>query len=217
MAPASSTLLFLQSFLRQTLVVCSIVLVGWLFARLVRFLLATFLTAIQLEQFSDRIGLTRILVAGQIFDEMPDLIANMVYWLLMIIVLAMVFTVAGFNDTADLLQRVVNFIPKVFAMIFIIFVARFIALTVKRTAALAGQKRNTHQLRQIDSFIDLAITLFAGLMIFEQFGLSTQIIRMIIVILIASLGIALALAFGLGARDIVSEKTKDYLNVKSRG
>ncbi|MDE2292634.1 MAG: hypothetical protein KGL53_11180, partial [Elusimicrobia bacterium] len=133
----------------------------------------------------------------------------LVYWSLL-----MVFFVAAAHAVAlpavdELLDRFVAFLPSVAAAILTLFggmlFARFLSQIVANAAA-ANNVRGQTFLAKAASVIVLA---FACLQALEQLGLRMELVRDSALIVMASAGLAFALAFGLGGRGVAEEVLRE--------
>lgn len=67
-------------------------------------------------------------------------------------------------------------------------------------------------LSKVASFV---VVVFAVIMALEQIGIDTTIVTSSVQIIMATIGLGLAIAFGLGGKDVAAEIVRNFL--KSRG
>jgi hypothetical protein len=58
----------------------------------------------------------------------------------------------------------------------------------------------------------IAIIALVGAMGLQQMGVATDIVNLAFGLLLGAIAVAIAIAFGLGGRDIASEQMKEWLN-----
>ena len=138
------------------------------------------------------------------FGRSPTVIAGfLAYWSLLLIFFVAAANILDLNVIANILERfMLVFVPKLSAAIFIAFgglmFAGFIADVVQK-AGVANNLAGGKSLSKIVHFVILVITTIAAV---EQLGIEMKIIRSSLNILFASLGLAFAIAVGLGAKNI---------------
>lgn len=189
-------------------------LVGLVAARWLRSVLEKALQKAAIDDHTASVGINEVL-ARLGLGKSPTYVAGfLVYWSVL-----MVFFVAAANAVSlpavdDLLERFVAFLPSIAAAILLLFggmlFARFLSLVVANAAA-ANNIRGQTFLSKSASAIVIA---FACLQALEQLGIRMELVRASALILMGSAGLAFALAFGLGGRDIAAEILRDALNRK---
>ncbi len=192
-----------------------ILVIGWIIAKVLQQLVTRGLKAIQLDNISEKAGLADILAKGDIRYTLSELIGVIVYWLAMLIVIITAINAIGLTVAAELLDKIVLYVPNVVAGIFILvigmFLATFVSGLVRTTAANAGigQSKGLGQIAQV------VIIIFAIIVALDQF-IRTDVLKNSINIVLASIGLALALAFGLGCKEIAARFVSDLIE-KAKG
>ena len=119
-----------------------ILVLGVLIAKGVEQLLVNVLKRINLDKIADQIQLSSVLARGGIRHKLSQLIGALTYWVIML-----AFIMAGLNAlnlpvAAELVQKVVLFLPRVVEALFIlilgVFAAAFLSTTVREAANNAG-------------------------------------------------------------------------------
>ncbi len=113
----------------------------------------------------------------------------------------------GFESLADLLTRFVVFLGQILLGLIIFGVALFIANLVARTI-LATQSTQAHLLATVAR---VAILVLAGAMALQQMGLAEHIINLAFGIVLGAVALAVAIAFGLGGREVAADLLKQFV------
>ena len=133
------------SFLPVLFSVILILLIGWMFATVVQKIITRFLKLARFDTASEKTGLANILTKGDINYTLSEIVGVIVYWLMMLVVLLMAVNALQLTVAAELLNRVILYIPNVIAAVFIlvlgIFFASIAANTVRTAAATAGMQQ----------------------------------------------------------------------------
>lgn len=179
------------------------VLFGLFIARLLSSLLEQFLRRIKLDSYTSSVGINELLIRFGFGKSFSHMVAFIVYWALLLVFLVTAANILNLTAISEILQRfIVVFLPKMVAAIFIGFgglmFARFMSDVVMNSAT-ANNLRGGRSLSKIVHFVIVVFTLIAAI---EQLGIEMKMIRNGVNILFASMGLAFAIAVGLGAKDI---------------
>ncbi len=185
-----------------------LVFVGYLIARLLgRFT----------ERLLRRIRFNRILEAGGVMDAVERsgshlnptrVVADLVFWSVMFTVLVITANAAGFASLANVFSELVGYVPSVVAAIAIIIVGILLgALVGGLIMVSAGSLRGGPTLARVGRG---GVILLAVFMALQQLGVATEIVTTAFAILFGAVALALALAFGLGSRDLAGEITRQW-------
>jgi len=194
----------------RLLSVLAILIIGWLASLIIRRGLTRLLKLVRLDVLSEKSGLAEILKKGEIKWTLSELISSLVYWLAMMAVFATAINAFGLEITAQLFDKVILYIPNVVAAIFILvigmFFAAFLSALTTTTAANAGLKQ-AHFLGQL---VRVIVLVFVTVTAIEQLGIATTILNMAVLITLGAIGLAAAIAFGLGAKDVAGKIISDW-------
>lgn len=189
-----------------------ILIVGWIIAKIIQKVVTQLLKIARLDVLSEKAGIASILAKGEIKYTLAELIGIIVYWLLILVVIITALDAFNLTVTSELLNQAVLYVPRVIAAIFILvlglFFAALLGSVVRTTAANAGigYAKNLGQITQA------VVVIFTVLTTLGQLGVRTVILDQAIVVAIAAAGLALALAFGLGSKDIAGKIMSDVVD-----
>ncbi|MDP2865578.1 MAG: hypothetical protein Q8O90_04985 [Elusimicrobiota bacterium] len=181
------------------------VLFGLFIARLISSLLEQFLRKIKFDSYTSRVGINEILIRFGLGKSFTQVISFVVYWSLLLVFLVTAANILNLTVISEILRRFVDFLPNLMAAIFIGFggllFARFMA-DIVMNSAVSNNLRGGSSLSKIVHFVIVVFTLIAAI---EQLGIKMKMIIGGINIMLASLGLAFAIAVGLGAKDIARD------------
>ncbi|MCK9431204.1 MAG: hypothetical protein M0R17_14640 [Candidatus Omnitrophica bacterium] len=203
--PARSVLTQISQFMVNVLLVIVILLIGWLLSKLLRAVVTKALGVIKLDALSSRIELDKILDKGGITYSLSELIGVICYWFGLLITFMVAINAIGLTIAAELLNKVVLYIPNVIAGIFILIIGMFAATALKNIVKTAANNAGLSQgklLGQVVEVVVMIFTIFVGL---EQLNIGIRVTELTVGIVLGSFGLALALAFGLGCREIAGK------------
>ncbi|OGR67787.1 MAG: hypothetical protein A2081_00390 [Elusimicrobia bacterium GWC2_61_19] len=181
------------------------ILFGLFMARVVSSLLEQFLRRIKLDSYTSSVGINELLIRFGFGKSFSHMLAFITYWALLLVFFVTAANVLNLTVISEILERfVVVFLPRLVAAIFIGFggllFARFMADVVINSAT-ANNLKGGRSLSKIVHFVIVVFTLIAAI---EQLGIKMKMIIGGLNILFASMGLAFAIAVGLGAKDIAN-------------
>ena len=190
-------------------------LIGFLLIVLIGYLVAKALAkvvALSLE----KLGTDRALSSGTsgeyVAKVAPDLspsqlIGRVVFWFVLLGALSIAISALGIAALNDFLADVFSYLPNVVAAILIGVIAVAIAGLVARLVTRAlGETPLGKLLATALPALVMAIAVF---MILNQLRIATEIVTITYAAVMGALALGLALAFGLGGRDVASRMLED--------
>ncbi|HIA02894.1 MAG TPA: hypothetical protein EYN06_04155 [Myxococcales bacterium] len=187
-----------------------ILVVGWLIAKLVKAGLVKFLKMVKLDTVAEKAGIDRFLARGNIQNGSTEVLGVLVYWMLLFLTLLIAAKTLGLTDAQALVGDVLSFIPKVILAVVILIVglsfSGFVA-DVVQTGAVNAQVREARMLSNLSRW---SIVILVAIMALNQVDIDTNFMSQAFLILFAALCLAMALAFGLGCRDLAGRVAQQW-------
>jgi Conserved TM helix len=209
--PASNLLNSILRALPAIFAALLIVGIAYAVGRLVAEMVTNLLTALGFNAVLAKLGLGREPSAG---ERTPAEIAG--YLVLVGILLFAAIEAArelGFDVLADLIARFTVFAGQVVLGLIIFAIGLFLA----DLAANTVRASSVAQAGILSLAARVSIIVLAGAMALRQMGLADDIINLAFGLLLGSIAVAVALAFGLGAREIAARELGDWVqSIKSR-
>ena len=182
---------------------------------------AGYLLAKVLERLTERglkkVGLNRALQRGGVIQAVERsgthvnptrVIANLVFWFVMFAVILLAANALGLDTLANVMGTLVSYIPSVIAAIVIILVGIILGGFVEGfIAASAGAVHGGRSLARVGRASVILLSVFMAL---QELGIATEIVTTAFAILFGAIALAMALAFGLGNRDLAGEVTREW-------
>jgi Conserved TM helix len=203
--PARSVLAQISQFVLNALLVIVILIIGWLISKVIKAVVTKALKTVKLDVLSERIELDKLLGKGGITYSFSELVGIVCYWLGLLVTFMVAINAVGLTIAADLLNKVVLYIPNVIAAMFILVLGMFAATLLRNVVRTAASNAGLGQgkiLAQIVGTIVIVFAVFVGL---EQLQIGIRITELTISIVLGTVGLGLALAFGLGCKDIAGK------------
>lgn len=210
--PARSVLAQIGQFVVNILLVLIILTIGWIISKIIKSVVTKVLVALRLDELSDRIGLDSLLDKGGIGYSLSELLGVICYWLALLVSFMVAINAVGLTIAADLLNKVVLYIPNVIAAIFILILGMFAATLLRNIVQTAANNAGISQSKFLAKVVEAIIVLFAIFLALEQLEIGIRITEMTLSIILGSIGLGLALAFGLGCKDIAEKSVSELID-----
>ncbi|MBF0485390.1 MAG: hypothetical protein HQL16_02635 [Candidatus Omnitrophica bacterium] len=210
--PVKTMLNSVAEFIPQMLGALLILLVGWIVAKVLAGLFQKILDQLKFNEFAAKIGLADLLIKGNVGPSAANLLSGLLYWALMIVVFAITVDSIGLTVAAKLLEKVTSYIPNVVSAVFVALVGMFLANLISGIIKATAANANVNRPEFLGSIAKGAILVFATVMALDQLNISTFFVSTTFQIFFAAVCFALALAFGLGGKDLAAKLLWDFYN-----
>jgi len=209
--PIKGMLFKIWSYIPNLAACLLILLVGWIVAKVLEKVVVRLLTLLKIDTYAEKGGVDDFLKKGEIRKAVSQILGAIVYWLVMLVVIVTALQTLQLTAAAELVSRLVDYIPNIIAAIFVLvlggFLANFVGAIVQ-TAAGNARIRRAHTLAQLSRVVIFVFTIAVAL---EQLQIGLTVIAYAVNILVAAIGLGFAIAFGLGCKDLVGRWIDDFI------
>ena len=208
--PVRAFLAQVGAFLPRLALAVAVLIIGWLAAKVARFAVVKGLRAINFNVLTERAGVDAFLEQGGLKNGTSEIIAIIVYWLVILAALIVAFNGLGLAYVADLLGRVVLFVPKVLVALLIIVFGAYFARFVGTAVSTYCENVGVRDAPLLGKLAQYAIMAFVVLIVLDQVDVGGEIVRESFLVILAGVVFALALAFGLGGKDWAADRLERW-------
>jgi hypothetical protein len=185
-----------------------IVFTGYLVAALLERLTLRLLRRVRLNTLLERGGVMEAVDRSGVHFDPTRVIALIVFWLTMFAVLLVAGVAVGLDSLATVFSQLVGYLPSVIAALVIIVVGIVLGAFVGGLImAAGGGVWGGPWLARVGRGGILVLAIFMAL---QELGVATEIVTTAFAILFGAVALALALAFGLGNRELAGEVTRAW-------
>ena len=203
--PAKAIITQIGQFFGNVLLVIFILLIGMIFSKVLKQLVTRTLRAIKLDELSDSIELDSLLEKGGIKYSLSELLGIVVYWLAILITFVVAVNAIGLTVTAELLNRVILYVPNIIAALFILILGIFVATFLKNLVQTMATNTGLSESKLLGKLVQILVMVFTIAIAMEQLNIGYKTIQLVLSIILGTTGLAAALAFGLGCREIAAK------------
>lgn len=193
----------LSTWLPSVLGAILLLLVGWLVARIIQVVIARLLLRLGLDRLADRTGIARGLTTIGVQRTLSYLLARITYWLILIFFILLALGALGLTDVVtSALNSFFAFLPRLVAATVIFLVGAFIARIVGDAVTAMTLQSDIPSGRVLGQAVRYSLLLVVVILALDELGVQTTILTTIIIVTVAAIALGLALAFGLGNRQL---------------
>jgi len=193
----------IANFLPGVLALIVILLVTFIVAWIVRMALGRFLRRVNFDEVVHHWGFPE--VAEWSPNRSPSRMATrIVYWVIILIGLLVGINALDATLTSVLVVRLLDYIPNVLAALVILAVGTYAARFLARSVLISAVNLRIQSARLVSLGVKWMVMVVAAAMALEQLGIGGEIVTLSFGILFGGIVLALALAVGLGSKDMVS-------------
>jgi len=205
-APASNMLNTILSALPAIFAAALILIIAYAVGRVVAGLVSNLLSAVGFNAVLARLGLGREPAAGE--RTPAEIVGYLVLVGIMLFATIEAVRELGFLLLADLVMQFTVFAGKVVLGLVIFGIGLFAANLASNTV----RSSSASQAGLLALAARISIIVLAGAMALREMGLADDIINLAFGLLLGAVAVAVALAFGLGARDVAGREVADWVN-----
>lgn len=184
-------------------------------------LLAGFAIAKMVERGTDltlhRVGFDRWMRDGGVIEALEragtsldpsTVLAKLVFWTVMLLVILLAANALGVEAVSSLFAELLGYIPNVIAAVIVLVLGILLGEFVKDLVlASAGVLPGGPTLARAAK---AAVILLAAFMALEQLNIAQDIVLVFFIAVVGAAALAAGIAFGLGARDVAAEMTREW-------
>jgi hypothetical protein len=190
--------------LPRLLAVLIIVVAGWVIAYLLKIALRSVLRLVKFDRFSERAGATQLLNTAAL-PSASELLCQLVFWITWLAISVGGVSFLGIAVLQQDITGFLHFLPRFVVALLIVFLGLLAANFFARAALLAGVNADLPSPQLLSISIKAIIVVLAISMAFEELGLAQRTILIAFSIVFGALMLGLAIAFGMGGRDLARQ------------
>lgn len=214
--PLQRVMYRLAALVPGVLLALVLLLAGLVLARALRALTVKLLSYIKLDTYTGKVGLNEILQRLGLGASPSYIVGFLIYWLIVLVALVAAANAVELTVVGELLEKFVLFVPQVLGAVLVLagglVLGHFLAEIV-RNASLANGIQGAGVLSRLTR---LTVVIFAATIALDKLGLNTSIIRSSWQIILGSIGLALAVAFGLGGKDAAADVLRGWMSKREK-
>ena len=191
-------------FLPRLVVMLVIVVVGLLVAYVLKTVLRAVLHVTKLDRLSEEAGASRFLRMAAL-PSMTELLSRSLFWVTWCGFILVGISILGVAGLQEQISRLFLLLPAIFVAILVLFLGLVTANFLSRAALLAAVNAGYPSPKLLSWSVRFVIWALAISMALEQVGVARQTVIAAFSIVFGAFMLGLAIAFGLGGRELARD------------
>jgi len=208
--PLNDFIRTLGEFLPNLLSALIILALGLVSGKILKTLTVKGLKLLSADNFFHRIGVSRIIEKAGLKGSPAHYIGKVFFWLIVTVFSIIALYTLNVPAIEILLQKFLLYLPNFFVALLILVIGFLLGNFVETGVLIAAVNAGIRFSKPLSKGVKLVVILFASTMALEQLGIGKETVIIAFSLVFGGIILALALAFGLGAKDIA----RDYMEKK---
>ncbi|MDP3787403.1 MAG: hypothetical protein Q8R05_07675 [Candidatus Omnitrophota bacterium] len=198
-------------YLPQLVGAIILLIIGLLIAKAIEKVAVQVLKLARFDVLSEKAGIASMLAKGEIKQTLAELLGVVIYWLLVLVSVIIALNAVGLT-AAGFLDKVASYAGNVVLAIFVLVLGLFFAALISSIVRTAASNAGVATAKNLGQIAQIVIVVITVLTVLPMLGVRTTIIDLAISILLASAGLGLALAFGLGSKEVAGRIVSEFVD-----
>lgn len=201
-------------FLPNLFFAVAIILIGWTVCNLIKKIVIRVLKLCQFDVLADHAGIKQALERGGIKQSTSEILGLLVFWFLFLIAIVTTLETLNLSGATDTLHTIYLYIPKIVAALVVLILGLYFANFLESVTRTSCANAGLAQAASIGRAAYVGTTIFVVAGIFEILDIASEIVIWAFILVFGAVCLALALAFGLGGRDVAARHLEKWLEQK---
>jgi hypothetical protein len=211
--PLQKCLEKIMAFLPNLLTSLVLLIAGIIIGLVVKIIFSKFFKAVGLDGFAARFGFPDLLKKGGIREPLSLLLSKFIGGIIVLVFAILSMRALEVLTVEKLLEKFLLYLPNILVALLILLSGYLLGNFFGRAALIAAVNAGMRLSRLVGAFVKYTIIILSATMALEHVGIGKETVEIAFAIVFGGVVLALALAFGLGSKDLA----KDYLVKKLRG
>ena len=179
-----------------------ILVLGYLVAKIASAVVRRLLAAVGFDRLGERTGVADLLKHINVEKTASYILGRIVFWILMLTFLLSASESLGLDRLSVTINSLVQYLPRVLGAVFILSIGLFAATFARDAVRGAAANVGSRHAKTLGQTTYVLLVVIAAALAIGQLELETALLTVAVGVVITSAGLAAALAFGLGSRDV---------------
>lgn len=193
-----------------------IMVLGLYISRLVSSFVKKILGKIAFDEKTSKLGINELCMRFGLGKSPTYIIAFVLAWAVIFYAVVLAAEVLHLEVIRNLFTQFLTFIPTMFVSVIILFAGLLFGKLMGNIIENSSKANNLQGGVFIGKAFNAFIVFFCALLAVENLGIATQLVNNIVVIVLASLGLAFAIGVGLGSKTIAEEFLRNLFKKETK-
>ena len=181
-----------------------LLLLGFIIAKFIGFVITQSLKLVQFDKWTKTVKLNALLEKGEVKKGLADLLGDVVYWLIIFITIIGAARLFGL-PVEPVVSKLFIYLGLALMVALVLGLGLFFASLIANLVKIIALNFGIEGAKSLARFTYYLVVLFAFLAVLSQLGLKPGSILGKLDIVLGTVGLAAAIAFGLGCKDMAAD------------
>lgn len=186
-----------------------ILVIGLYLSRFAGSVVKKILNKIAFDEKTSKLGINELCVRFGLGKSPTYIISFVLSWAVIFYAIVLAADVLKLFVIRDLFTRFLGFIPTLFASVLILFAGLLFGKLMGNIIENSAKANNLKGGLFISRAVYAFIVFFCAMLAVENLGFATQLVNNVVIIVLASLGLAFGIGVGLGSKNMVEDFLRD--------
>lgn len=188
-------------------------IIGFVLAKFFEKIIVLVLQALKLDDLLKTVKFNSILEKGEIKKKPSEILGAFVYWLIIYLLIVVVAFLSGL-PIESALEKIFSSLSVILISAVVLSLGSFFAILFGNLVYVVTSNFGLPGAKTISRLIQYVTVIMAFLLALEQLGIGATLLVPSIGVIIGALGLAVAIAFGLGCKDIMADFVSNLIKGK---
>ena len=192
-----------------------LILIGWLLAKLAANIILRIFNTKKFKKLESNLNSSDALNGHNIRIEPGKIISKFVYWVVILLFIITATDTLGWDAVSAEVGALIRYLPKLFSALLIFIIGIYLASIIRKLIHTTFASIGISGAKAISTLVFYVIVIILTVTALNQAGINTRIITNNITLILGTVLLSFALAFGLGARDILKNMLSSMYSKRS--
>ena len=193
-----------------------ILVIGLYISRFVGSYIKKLLNKISFDDKTSKLGINELCVRFGLGKSPTYIISFVLAWAVIFYAVVLAAEVLHLDIIRNLFTQFLEFIPTLFVSVLILFAGLLFGKLMGNIIDNSAQANNLKGGFFISKAVNFFIVFFCALIAVENLGFANQLVNNVVIIVLASLGLAFGIGVGLGSKELVAEFLRELFKKQSK-
>ncbi|WCO00439.1 mechanosensitive ion channel family protein [Psychroserpens ponticola] len=205
----------ISSMLMNVVLALVVLIIGWLITKIVVKLIKKALKLAHANKLDDKLNEIEIVEGKQLNFDTIKIVSTFVKWVIYIMLLIIVSDILNMKTLSEQISNFLGYLPQLFVALIIFTLGLLFANFVKNGLKSFFESMDLSGGKMISQVVFFLLIIFISITALNQAGVDTEIITSNLTMILAAFLVSFALAFGLGAREVVADLLRTFYTRKT--
>ena len=192
-----------------------VLLFGWLFIKVTRFILRKVLRIAKIDKVSEKINEAKLFGESKIKIDISAILLGFVKWVLWLVFIIVAADIMQLSVISEEIANLLRYLPILLSAMVIFMIGLYAGRLIKKALISIFDSMGVGGSKIISSIVFYIIAIFVTITALNQAQIDTSIITSNITMILGAFLLAAALGFGLGSREVIRDVLRTFYTRKN--